>query len=80
MEYPRCTYTVCPRSKDPFYVVTYYIKWITTSWTHSTKAFFDDLKVNKEIKLFSRQSRSCYAILNYEIEIFFTKRAILFLI
>ena len=29
-----CT-TVCPRSSDPFYVVTYYIKWVTTSWTHS---------------------------------------------
>ena len=27
--------TVCPRSSDPFYVVTYYIKWVTTSWTYS---------------------------------------------
>ena len=25
---------ICPRSSDPFYIV-YYIKWITTSWTHS---------------------------------------------
>ena len=24
-------YTVCPRSSDPFYIVTYYIKWVTTS-------------------------------------------------
>ena len=23
-----------PRSSDPFYVVSYYIKWVTTSWTH----------------------------------------------
>ena len=23
-------YTVCPRSSDPFYIVTYYIKWVTT--------------------------------------------------
>ena len=30
--------TVCPRSSDPFYVVTYYIKWVTTSWTHSNIA------------------------------------------
>ena len=29
--------TVCPRSSDPFYVVTYYIKWVTTSWTYSIK-------------------------------------------
>ena len=27
--------TVCPRTSCPFYVVTYYIKWVTTSWTHS---------------------------------------------
>ena len=25
--------TVCLRSSDPFYVVTDYIKWVTTSWT-----------------------------------------------
>ena len=28
-------YTICPRSNYPFYIVTYYIKWITTYWTHS---------------------------------------------
>ena len=28
--------TVCSRSSDPSYVVTYYIKWVTTSWTYST--------------------------------------------
>ena len=27
--------TICPGSSDPFYIVTYYIKWVTTSWTHS---------------------------------------------
>ena len=26
------TITVCPRSSDPFYIVTYYIKWGPTSW------------------------------------------------
>ena len=25
--------TVCPRRSDPFYVVAYNIKWVTTSWT-----------------------------------------------
>ena len=30
-------FTVCPRSSDPFYIVSYYIKWVTTSWTHSIK-------------------------------------------
>ena len=34
--------TVCPRSSDQFYVVTYYIKWVTTSWTHSITCPPDD--------------------------------------
>ena len=30
------SYTVCPRRSDPFSIVTsYYINWITTSWTYS---------------------------------------------
>ena len=28
------TSSVCPGSSDPFYIVTYYIKWVTTSWTY----------------------------------------------
>ena len=27
-------HTVCPGSIDPFYIVSYYIKWVTTSWTY----------------------------------------------
>ena len=27
--------TMCPRSSGPFYTVTYYIKWVTTSLAHS---------------------------------------------
>ena len=27
--------TICPRSSDPFCKVSDYIKWVTTSWTHS---------------------------------------------
>ena len=26
---------MCPRSSDPFYIVSYFIKWVTTSWTYS---------------------------------------------
>ena len=32
-QFRKCT--VCPRSSDPFYIVSYYIKWGTTSWTYS---------------------------------------------
>ena len=28
-------HTVCPRSLDPIYIATYYIKWVKTSWTDS---------------------------------------------
>ena len=28
--------TVCPGSSDPFYIVSYYIKWVTTFWTYCT--------------------------------------------
>ena len=28
--------TICPGSSDPFYIVNYCIKWVTTSWTHSS--------------------------------------------
>ena len=27
--------TICPRSSDPYYIVSYCIKWVTTSWTYS---------------------------------------------
>ena len=30
-------YTVCPRSSDPVYIVTYYIEWVNTSWTDGNK-------------------------------------------
>ena len=29
-------HTACSRSSYPFYIVTYYVKWITTSCTYST--------------------------------------------
>ena len=29
--------TVCPRSSNPSYIVTYYIKWVTTSSAYSSR-------------------------------------------
>ena len=29
-------FTACPRRSYPFYIVGYYIKWVTTYWTSST--------------------------------------------
>ena len=31
--------TVCPGSIEPFYIVSYYIKWVTTSWTYSSRTY-----------------------------------------
>ena len=31
---------ICQRSSDPFYIIAYYIKWVTTSWTFSMNIFF----------------------------------------
>ena len=31
--------TVCPRISDPFYIVSYYIKWVPTFWTDSRIPF-----------------------------------------
>ena len=34
-----CIYgTVCPGSSDPFYIVSYYTKWVTNSWKYSMKS------------------------------------------
>ena len=32
--FPDTQDTICPGSSDPFYIVSYYINWVTTSWTH----------------------------------------------
>ena len=29
--------TVCPGSSDPYYIVSYYINWVNTSWTYSIR-------------------------------------------
>ena len=33
-------YTICPRSSYPIYIVRYYIKWVTTSWTYNILSKF----------------------------------------
>ena len=30
-------HTVCPKSLDIIYIVSFYINWVKTSWTDSTK-------------------------------------------
>ena len=33
-------YTVCPRSSDPYYMVSYYTKWVTISWTYCSNLLY----------------------------------------
>ena len=55
LNYVSRTVTVCQRSSDPFYIVSYYIKWVTTSWTHSMIQqfccclFVDFLSIQKNV-------------------------------
>ena len=38
-------FTVCPRSGIPFYIVTNYLKLVTTSWTYSSKQIINNILV-----------------------------------
>ena len=49
------SYAVCPRSSDPIYIVTYYVKWVTTFWTYSNGQECSDQDVYKIISRISRQ-------------------------
>ena len=37
---------------DPFYIVSYYIKWVTASWTHGTFGHF--LRFTKTLRAYKR--------------------------
>ena len=42
----KCIYnfaTVCLGSSDPYHIVSYYMEWVTTSWTYSTYSSHDKL-------------------------------------
>ena len=39
-------------SSDPFYIVTYYIKWVTTSWTDGSKNWIYVTVISANIQLF----------------------------
>ena len=41
--------TICPGSSDLFYIVSYYINWVTTSWTHRISYI-----INKLLKFWHR--------------------------
>ena len=46
--------TICPRSNDQFYIVSYYIKLVTTSWT---SVFFNIYWQDEKFEILSRQYR-----------------------
>ena len=52
-------YTVCPGSSDPFYIVTYQIKWVTTSWTHSMNSTNAAI-IQKLLKLITHRGNILY--------------------
>ena len=40
--------TICPRSRYTFHIVTYYIKWVTTSWTDNKRRLKGKLEEHLE--------------------------------
>mgnify|MGYP007023201260 CR=1 FL=1 len=61
--------TVCPRSSYPFYLVSYYMKWVTTSWTFSSLYSFYvvnyDLKLVKTSRAYTVWPRSLHPVISY---------------
>ena len=40
--------TLCPRSLDQFYKVTYIIKWVKTSWTDSNPGSISSITISAQ--------------------------------
>ena len=60
-------YTICPKSSDPFYIVTYYIKWVTTSWTHSKIG-------GKPLRRYNHKEKIIYRVLGQDITLLGKRR------
>mgnify|MGYP007015800062 CR=1 FL=1 len=45
------SYTTCPRSSDPFHIVTCYIWWFTSSRTHSNMFFLSRAAKNTALRI-----------------------------
>ena len=39
---------MCPRNSYPFYIVSYYTKWVTTSWTYSPLHYSYNFALQKD--------------------------------
>ena len=53
---------MCPGSSDPSYLVNYYIKWVTNSWTYSTMNKYN-VCFNQHISVYARLDRVLLSIL-----------------
>ena len=49
--------TICPGSSDPFYIVTYYMKLVTTSWTHSISFSYILLLIIRFLSLLTNKNK-----------------------
>ena len=55
---------VCPRSSDPLYKVSHFIKWVTTSWTYAVCPGSSD-PPEKKFNIFASENED-YTISNYD--------------
>ena len=76
---------MCPRSSDPFCLVTYYIKWVTNSWTYRRreqnwnliKTKYVSLRVGSTDSNIKPQKRSIIGFL--KIRVFYDMKIFIFL-
>ena len=60
-------HTKCPRSSYPFYIVTYNIKGVTTSWSYSIKFSFTNLPIGFRRSILCEILKpSCKVTLHYD--------------
>ena len=54
---------MCQRSSDQFYILTYYIKWVTTSWTHSNTALIKQMSLFDTAKVMTNTIKFQFKII-----------------
>ena len=63
--------TVCPGSSDPFYIVSYYIKWVTTYWTHSMYCRIITLNYSRVPTKFQIHNKASKKPITHKFTVFF---------
>ena len=73
--------TACPRSPDPFYLVSYNINWVKTFWTYSRYRLVNKISLNAYFTSIECSNKSMYlCMINVSLFYCMSKRSSLILI